>query len=131
MLGFPTVTKRTLNSVIGVSPVCWQLGEYLNSVALAHPIVVLFLGLAVSTQRRQYRLLSTMGDDTDAVPLSLERAKKLEDIGFEWSAVPSSHKSWDGRYEELCDFVVGFDGIKFNPYPVCLAPPNSEFSTTY
>jgi hypothetical protein len=59
----------------------------------------------VSTQRRQRRLLETT-TDTDVVPLSAERAKKLEDIGFEWSAVPSSHKSWDGRYDELCEFVV-------------------------
>ena len=52
---------------------------------------------------------------SDAVPLSAERAKKLEDIGFEWSAVPSSHKSWDGRYAELCDFVVSA-GSTFGPW---------------
>lgn len=27
------------------------------------------------------------------------------DLGFEWSAKDPSHKSWEGRYEELCDFV--------------------------
>lgn len=71
---------------------------------------------SVSTQRRQRRLLATGG--TDAVPLSAERAKKLEDIGFEWSAVPSSHKSWDGRYAELCDFVVS--SLDYGVWFVCL-----------
>ena len=70
----------------------------LPAAPLAAPLAL------VSTQRRQYRILSTAG--ADAVPLSMERVKKLEDIGFEWSAVPASHKSWDGRYAELVAFVV-------------------------
>ncbi|CAB9505504.1 helicase [Seminavis robusta] len=64
------------------------------------------LGYWVSTQRRQYRILSTAG--ADSVPLSAERVKALEDIGFEWSAVPASHKSWDGRFAELVSFVQQF-----------------------
>ena len=58
----------------------------------------------VSTQRRQYRILTTAGGGS--VPLSLERAQLLNDIGFEWSAKDPSHKTWEGRYAELREFVV-------------------------
>ena len=40
------------------------------------------------------------------MPLTLERVQLLNHIGFEWSAKDPTHKSWEGRYEELCEFVV-------------------------
>ena len=63
----------------------------------------------VSTQRRQYRILSTEGNTS--VPLTVERAQQLIDLGFEWSAKDPSHKSWEDRYQELCDYVVSM-GIR-------------------
>jgi len=56
----------------------------------------------VSTQRRQYRILTTGGNKS--VPLTIERARTLMQLGFEWSAKDPTQKSWEERFQELVDF---------------------------
>ena len=55
------------------------------------------LGKWVDTQRTQYRLRNE-GKQT---PLTEERIKKLEDLGFVWS---HQGNSWDDRYIQLVEY---------------------------
>lgn len=49
------------------------------------------------------------------------RAQQLIDLGFEWSAKDPSHKCWEDRFQELCDYKAKFGstlvpmGWKENP----------------
>ena len=57
------------------------------------------LGTWVSNQRKQYRL---MKEDKPS-PMTPERVKKLEELGFVWSIF--SHDShWEAKFEELREF---------------------------
>jgi hypothetical protein len=38
--------------------------------------------------------------------MTLERAKKLKGLGFEWEATNPNNVPWEARYQELLDFVV-------------------------
>jgi len=58
------------------------------------------LGSWVSTQRRQYKTLQASLD----TPMTHERARILEDIGFVWQTRDPRHVPWSKRYEELCDY---------------------------
>eukprot|EP00523_Entomoneis_sp_CCMP467_P019920 CAMPEP_0168863248 /NCGR_PEP_ID=MMETSP0727-20121128/18853_1 /TAXON_ID=265536 /ORGANISM="Amphiprora sp., Strain CCMP467" /LENGTH=395 /DNA_ID=CAMNT_0008918313 /DNA_START=85 /DNA_END=1268 /DNA_ORIENTATION=+ len=60
------------------------------------------LGSWVSTQRRQYRILQEGG--TETTPMTKERARRLESIGFQWSTKDPRHVPWQQRYEELVAF---------------------------
>ncbi|GKY92765.1 hypothetical protein MPSEU_000246300 [Mayamaea pseudoterrestris] len=61
------------------------------------------LGSWVATQRRQYRIMvSGSGLST---PMTEERARRLEAIGFKWSSKDPRHIPWEARMEELTNFV--------------------------
>lgn len=60
------------------------------------------LGLWVSMQRRQYKAYST--DKFDATALSMDRIRRLEDIGFVWSASKHCRVEWDVRFRQLQAF---------------------------
>ena len=60
------------------------------------------LGLWVSMQRRQYKAYST--DKFDATALSMDRIRRLEDIGFVWSASKHCRVEWDVRFLQLQAF---------------------------
>mmetsp|Transcript_16950 Transcript_16950/g.37006 ORF Transcript_16950/g.37006 Transcript_16950/m.37006 type:complete len:330 (-) Transcript_16950:181-1170(-) len=55
------------------------------------------LGLWVKKQRAQYKLYM----DNKPSSITKERIELLEQIGFEWNAVP---EDWQARFEELKDF---------------------------
>ena len=38
--------------------------------------------------------------------MTLERAQKLIDIGFDWSTSDPRHVSWDERFQQLREFKV-------------------------
>lgn len=38
--------------------------------------------------------------------MTMERAQKLIDLGFDWSTTDPRHVSWEDRYEQLKDFNV-------------------------
>ena len=58
----------------------------------------------VSTQRRQYRVLTSGGGSSSA--LTVERAQKLVNLGFEWSAKDPRMVPWETRFRQLQDFAV-------------------------
>lgn len=59
--------------------------------------------MSVATQRRQYRIMvSGSGLST---PMTEERARRLEGIGFKWSSKDPRHIPWEARYDELMGFV--------------------------
>jgi hypothetical protein len=43
--------------------------------------------------------------NTDSTAMTEERAKRLEEIDFQWSTKDPRHVPWDARYEELVAFV--------------------------
>ena len=40
--------------------------------------------------------------------MTMERAKKLVDIGFEWSTINPKHVTWETRYQELKQFQAKY-----------------------
>lgn len=60
--------------------------------------------LPVSAQRRQYKIVTS--GQSGSTAMTLDRAKKLADIGFEWSTINPNHVTWETRFEELKEFVV-------------------------
>ena len=38
--------------------------------------------------------------------MTMERAQKLIDLGFDWSTTDPRHVSWEDRYEQLKEFYV-------------------------
>lgn len=97
-------TRKTLHSDHGVS---YTLGAVRSLPRLQGPYLVplsfccLF---TVSAQRRQYKIVTSGGNGSTA--MTVERAKKLVDIGFEWSTINPKHVTWETRYEELKQFQV-------------------------
>lgn len=61
------------------------------------------LGFWVSTQRRQYRVLTSGGSTSSA--LTVQRAQKLMNLGFEWSAKDPRMVPWETRFNQLKEFV--------------------------
>jgi hypothetical protein len=70
----------------------------------------------VSTQRRQYKILTSGG--SESTPMTPERASRLMSIGFEWATKDPRHVPWETRYTELIRFVV-------RPDPLCSSSVNS------
>lgn len=64
------------------------------------------LGSWVSTQRRQYKIMMSKGGGT--TPMTQSRARRLEEIGFQWSTKDPRHVPWEKRYEELVAFKERF-----------------------
>jgi len=62
------------------------------------------LGSWVSTQRRQYKIFASGSDQS--TPMTAERARRLEGIGFQWSTRDPRHVPWEKRYGELLEFIV-------------------------
>ena len=60
----------------------------------------------VSTQRRQYKLL--MSGSGTPTSMTLDRARRLEELGFQWSTTDPRHVPWEQRYDELREFVVSY-----------------------
>jgi hypothetical protein len=60
------------------------------------------LGKWVSTQRRCYRLCQ----EGKPSPITAERIRELESIGFDWG--PSQTDSWSVRFQQLCEFKAQF-----------------------
>lgn len=64
------------------------------------------LGAWVSTQRRQYKVLMSASDKS--TPMTLERARQLNEIGFVWSTTDPRNTPWQKRYEQLCEFYKNY-----------------------
>lgn len=64
------------------------------------------VSILVSAQRKNYKLLEA--NSAKSTPLSMERAQRLLDVGFEWTAKNPRHLMWEVRFAELKDFKVGF-----------------------
>ena len=62
---------------------------------------------SVSAQRKNFKLLEA--NSAKSTPLTLERAQRLMDAGFEWTAKNPRHLMWEVRFAELKDFKVGID----------------------
>ncbi|GKY98439.1 hypothetical protein MPSEU_000801400 [Mayamaea pseudoterrestris] len=62
------------------------------------------LGSWVSTQRRQHRQLL----EGKGTPMTQARARKLEEVGFQWTTRDPRHVPWSKRYEELQEFKQRF-----------------------
>jgi hypothetical protein len=67
------------------------------------------LGSWVSTQRRQYKLAQAhleegLSHNTFSTPLTLERANRLESIGFVWETRDPRHVPWETRFEQLKEY---------------------------
>lgn len=60
------------------------------------------LGAWVSGQRKNYKLLQAGSGKT--TPMTMERARRLMDVGFEWTAKNPRHLMWEVRFAELKDF---------------------------
>uniref|UniRef100_A0A7S1ZFL4 Helicase-associated domain-containing protein n=1 Tax=Trieres chinensis TaxID=1514140 RepID=A0A7S1ZFL4_TRICV len=75
------------------------------------------LGQWVSAQRRQYKQMQA-GEDT---PMTEERAKMLEGMGFVWATLERGHVPWEIRYGELLEYQRNYGdclvpiGFKENP----------------
>jgi hypothetical protein len=65
------------------------------------------LGIWVSAQRQQYRILHSLSQAKHkVVPLTQERIHKLNNIGFNW-IIRSREvvgEGWNERYQQLCEF---------------------------
>lgn len=67
------------------------------------------LGIWVSAQRQQYKILNTQSESSKArrsAPLTQERIDLLNKLGFTWSirSRDSLGQSWNERYSELVQF---------------------------
>ena len=62
------------------------------------------LGAWVSTQRRQYKAMTTPG--SAATPITPQRAARLNSIGFAWATKDPRHTPWETRYAQLRQFVM-------------------------
>lgn len=60
------------------------------------------LGAWVSGQRKNYKLLQAGSGKT--TPMTMDRARRLMDVGFEWTAKNPRHLMWEVRFAELKDF---------------------------
>ena len=60
----------------------------------------------VSAQRRHYKILTNEMEGT--TPMTMKRAKKLVEIGFEWTSYDPRHVSWEERFKQLCDFKAKY-----------------------
>ncbi|CAB9502456.1 helicase [Seminavis robusta] len=60
------------------------------------------LGAWVSAQRKNYKLLESNSGKT--TPMTMQRAQRLMDVGFEWTAKNPRHLMWEVRFAELRDF---------------------------
>lgn len=60
------------------------------------------LGAWVSTQRRQYKILTT--GSYESTPMTPDRAQRLESLGFIWATKDPRHVPWDRRLQELVAF---------------------------
>lgn len=68
------------------------------------------LGAWVSAQRRHYKILTS--GKKESTPMTLERAQKLIDIGFDWSTSDPRHVSWDERFEQLRQFKMKYGHVQ-------------------
>lgn len=61
------------------------------------------LGAWVSTQRRHFKTSVASGDNADFVstPLTAERVRRLQEIGFVWATSDPRHTPWRVRFEQL------------------------------
>ncbi|CAB9508948.1 helicase [Seminavis robusta] len=64
------------------------------------------LGSWVSAQRRQYKIVTSGGNESAA--MTPERAQKLNDIGFEWTTTNPRNVPWETRHAELKSFVANY-----------------------
>jgi len=60
------------------------------------------LGAWVSTQRRQYKILTT--GSYESTPMTPDRAQRLESLGFVWATKDPRHVPWARRFQELVEF---------------------------
>jgi hypothetical protein len=60
------------------------------------------LGSWVSTQRRQYKILSS--GSSESTPMTPDRAHRLEAIGFAWATRDPRHVPWESRFNQLVEY---------------------------
>ena len=60
------------------------------------------IGAWVSTQRRQYKILTT--GSYESTPMTPDRAQRLESLGFIWATKDPRHVPWERRFQELVAF---------------------------
>ncbi|CAB9511185.1 helicase [Seminavis robusta] len=68
------------------------------------------LGAWVSAQRRHYKILTS--GKKESTPMTLERAQKLIDLGFDWSTTDPRHVSWEDRFEQLKNFKTTYGHVQ-------------------
>jgi hypothetical protein len=68
------------------------------------------LGAWVSTQRRQYKILTT--GSYESTPMTPDRAQRLEALGFIWATKDPRHVPWERRFQELVAFKKKY-GVSF------------------
>jgi len=66
------------------------------------------LGFWVSTQRRQFRKLLDKCPQRLPSGLNAERKRKLDELGFQWSAKDPNSIPWESRFKQLSNFVTKF-----------------------
>jgi hypothetical protein len=59
------------------------------------------LGMWVANQRNNYRFYQ----EGKPSPMTMERIRELESVGFEWE--PNDH-SWNARFDQLCEYMEQF-----------------------
>jgi hypothetical protein len=62
------------------------------------------LGSWVSTQRRNFKQMATIGKGKLNSPHNCDRIKKLNELGFVWALSDPRYASWEIRFRELCDY---------------------------
>jgi len=60
------------------------------------------LGSWVSTQRRQYKILSS--GSSESTPMTPARAHRLEAIDFAWATRDPRHVPWESRFNQLVEY---------------------------
>ena len=60
------------------------------------------LGAWVSTQRRQYKILTS--GSSESTPMTPQRAQRLNSIGFVWATKDPRHTPWETRFDQLRQF---------------------------
>jgi hypothetical protein len=72
------------------------------------------LGAWVSAQRRHYKAnMENLGRGKHYTPLTLERVRRLEEIGFAWATTDPRRTPWEIRFKQLCEYRESFG--KCNP----------------
>lgn len=69
-----------------------------------------------------------MSGTGESTPMTANRVRRLESLGFKWSTKDPRHVPWEQRYEELVDFKVKLE-LCFNYFALLSALMEVPFVT--